>query len=1131
MKYSATTRTATLLLSLLIYMAQPALAQSQTVVVDCLPPDSGGGNDRFLNYLPHAIKHPSLSLNGFDCAESSETNCNIGYGLKQVLEEVYSPNADATTKAIFQKIINKSNESLSPSTSRGNISSNTVRLQSRGFVALAAYVLDNNDYDPTTLNPVLPSASAAVNAFRTALLNTTSWKINTDHDDDGIKWAMPVTSVARAMDFYLALENAYKHYDPAEYTNVNSTSLLSSTEKTDLMNEYTSLIDKLEDLRNIRVAGITVFDRYNGEPGNAPLKMQVAIGYATLVWQQGPLLPGSALSWKVRRSKISTFLGRAFKAAGAEAGTDRHKHWRYQSDDGKYFWAEGPYYFHLALGQVIPFWHAARINSLLSRIDDRHPGSQKPVIHSYGFNNPFEEHWFLRPLHWLADLSTPDGKTPPLDDGNKHIMYNIGPLRWSSAYGDGSVGNKFAWIGKKMNSSSFRADLHPVEIAIPRTSVPSSNPLDEVVGNTFANRQSGDNVSGRDADYGRQEVIVRRKIANRTHYILLNGESGDAIERGEGHEQGDQMQLLYYVDDLSYLVDSGYDKPRSGFEFPGDVWDRSTWNNYTDHNVMILEPDATYWRNNNGGVRSPFWNVADGNRAHSEHQDVNEIYRQTYGNIDLLSAQIGLKAKARISNLSASGYHVFGNYYRNVLFIRDEEYPYLVDINAVSRVGDRTNWYEMYYHGNSNTVLDVTYYGDAVARQWVNIHRSEPSLSPTYSASNRLYIQPFTVERTHYDVIESDKIRESYVPGQARGAGVDIKRLLINGNNFPDDDNSKKHFTTVAFIRPHSNAGDPNKRAREYNDLPSEGNRAWQYYTWLRDSGTVDVVVSRSAAYYANPSSGSRLHFPVPEADSFYLQLQRHLNYGFVRLTKQNGIWDIDPSFQLNLEKSELRVTLSHPSNPNCIELTGESYTWNFVASPSGGKPPYSYSWSYYRICDEPSCNAWHHNVGDTQTIGYNPEYAADFKIRVRVTDSFSPIQIADSEELYVTVLTPDELEEDTCSNYALGKSESYTETLASDADLLESDTSIPETYALKKNFPNPFNPSTEILFDLPEDAMVSLVVYDVLGREVARLVQKELPAGTHRARFDAGNLPSGVYFYRIQAGDFHSTNRMTLLK
>ena len=60
---------------------------------------------------------------------------------------------------------------------------------------------------------------------------------------------------------------------------------------------------------------------------------------------------------------------------------------------------------------------------------------------------------------------------------------------------------------------------------------------------------------------------------------------------------------------------------------------------------------------------------------------------------------------------------------------------------------------------------------------------------------------------------------------------------------------------------------------------------------------------------------------------------------------------------------------------------------------------------------------------------------------------------------------------------------------------------------------------------------VVSLVVYDVLGREIARLVEKELPAGWHRARFDAGNLSSGVYLYRIQAGDFQDTGRMILLK
>ena len=602
-----TARTATLLLFLLASIAQPALAQSQTVVVDCLPPDSVG-SARFLSFLSDIVKNPSLSLNGFDCAESSETNCNIGYGLKQVLEKVYGANQDPRVRDIFKKIVNKSNEPLAPSTDYGNISSNTVRLQSRGFVALAAYVLDNNDYDPTTLNPVLSSASSAVNSFRTALLNTTSWTINTDHKDDGIKWATPLTNVARAMDFYLALEKAYKHYDRAEHDNVNSTNLLSRTEKSSLMTAYTTFIDTLEDLR------YDPLDRYDTEPGNAPLVMQVAIGYATLVWQQGPLIPPTSDQWHTRRALMTVWLQRAFKAAGAEAGTDRHKHWYYQSDDGKHFWAEGPYYFQLTLSEVIPFWHAVRINKLLSFTE----------VHDYAFLDPFFRDRFTRPLHWLADLATPDGKTPPLDDGNKHVMYNIGPLRWSSAYGDGSVGEKFAWIGTEIAPSAFRSDLYPVEIAIPHSEAPPSNPLDPVVGNSFANRGSGDAGSNYaiSSDYGRQEVVIKRKIGERTHYILLNGESGDAIERGEGHEQGDQLQLLYYVDDTSYLVDSGYD---TAARLPN-----STWNHYDDHNVMTLDPDGVKWDYADGGVRPPhpLRELDDISlRIKSEHQSVDEIYR------------------------------------------------------------------------------------------------------------------------------------------------------------------------------------------------------------------------------------------------------------------------------------------------------------------------------------------------------------------------------------------------------------------------------------------------------------------------------------------------------------------------
>lgn len=72
---------------------------------------------------------------------------------------------------------------------------------------------------------------------------------------------------------------------------------------------------------------------------------------------------------------------------------------------------------------------------------------------------------------------------------------------------------------------------------------------------------------------------------------------------------------------------------------------------------------------------------------------------------------------------------------------------------------------------------------------------------------------------------------------------------------------------------------------------------------------------------------------------------------------------------------------------------------------------------------------------------------------------------------------------------------------------------------------------STEIRFDLPEAAEVLLVVYNVTGREVARLVNQSMGAGSHRVRWDAGDLPSGVYLYKLTAGNYTDTKSMTLLR
>ena len=88
-----------------------------------------------------------------------------------------------------------------------------------------------------------------------------------------------------------------------------------------------------------------------------------------------------------------------------------------------------------------------------------------------------------------------------------------------------------------------------------------------------------------------------------------------------------------------------------------------------------------------------------------------------------------------------------------------------------------------------------------------------------------------------------------------------------------------------------------------------------------------------------------------------------------------------------------------------------------------------------------------------------------------------------------------------------------------------------PHTFVLQQNYPNPFNPSTNVEFSLPSSSQVRLTVYNMLGQEVATLVNGQMEAGTHTVRFDASRLSSGIYLYRLNAGSFVKTMKMILLK
>ena len=126
-------------------------------------------------------------------------------------------------------------------------------------------------------------------------------------------------------------------------------------------------------------------------------------------------------------------------------------------------------------------------------------------------------------------------------------------------------------------------------------------------------------------------------------------------------------------------------------------------------------------------------------------------------------------------------------------------------------------------------------------------------------------------------------------------------------------------------------------------------------------------------------------------------------------------------------------------------------------------------------------------------------------------------------------------LSSDTLDDYVLENAGEITVPSA-ERFTLELKTVVPATFILHQNFPNPFNPITTLRYDLPSDALVTLSIYDMLGREIVQLVNTTQDAGFKAVQWDATDIHSkivsaGVYLYQIQAGEFVQTKKMVLLK
>ena len=119
----------------------------------------------------------------------------------------------------------------------------------------------------------------------------------------------------------------------------------------------------------------------------------------------------------------------------------------------------------------------------------------------------------------------------------------------------------------------------------------------------------------------------------------------------------------------------------------------------------------------------------------------------------------------------------------------------------------------------------------------------------------------------------------------------------------------------------------------------------------------------------------------------------------------------------------------------------------------------------------------------------------------------------------------------DPAGNMWLGGTTSIAYTTANITAVHPASAGAPSGFALEQNYPNPFNPSTQIRFSVPASQFVTLKVFDLLGREVASLVNEVVKAGTYTAEWNPAGVSSGVYFYRVQAGTFSASKKLILQK
>ena len=428
-------------------------------------------------------------------------------------------------------------------------------------------------------------------------------------------------------------------------------------------------------------------------------------------------------------------------------------------------------------------------------------------------------------------------------------------MTWGEEYGNATVSRKMNAIYRTLTDAGedgipkhlkhIDTDLLLVQLVMPKT-MEEITPAPEV-----GNRNP--------LDLQEEQLIVRREARGQTHYVCLHGEgSSDTIERGEGHEQPDQLQLLYYVGDKSLVMDAGYDR--------GHVIKNSSWNRYTDHNVMAFD-------DGDSGMKAPHKMLKTVSHTTVDYLFFDEFTRDA---LAVMRGHTVLKWRKGKRFLRKGHKHeTDGHYTRTVLFVNDGDAPYLVDVNQIRKDQRRGSspGFQMRYHVDSAVCTER-----APWRSW----------GVTEDMDCAMYFQGVEYDQKKGRVVVDDQdVRERF------GKTETIKRFTYYG---PEEG----AFTTLGIFTSFPETA---KTAPEplvaYNASTPLTHQIWRWENVARDR--VDVIFVRSQLDEQKYEEVVEFDIQLPAQKMKFVCRSRQ-DVGFARCQVVDGTWEILDDYLYGLE-------------------------------------------------------------------------------------------------------------------------------------------------------------------------------------------------------------------------------------